>query len=126
MGVYTDYPVVSGAVGLNPRLALQVLGGNTMSPTATTLFAGPLTYDHWYELLVHVVWHPSLGLVEWFRDGQLAASTTSFPTLYQNPDGTLDRPAFGLYNYRLHDPVHTSEVDFDVAAVGPTRASVGG
>jgi hypothetical protein len=125
MGVYTDYPVVSGAVGQNPQLVLRLMGGDTMSPTTKTLSAGPLAYDHWYEFLVHVVWHPSLGSVEWFRDGQLAAST-SFPTLYHNPDGTLDHPAFGLYNYRLHDPVHTSEVDFDLAAVGATRASVGG
>jgi hypothetical protein len=126
MGVYTDYPVISGAVGNNPQLALRVMGGNTMSPTGTTLSAGPLAYDHWYDFLVHIVWSPSQGSVEWYRDGLLTASTPSFPTLYQNPDGTVDHPAFGLYNYRLHDPVHTSEIDFDLAAVGPTRASVGG
>jgi hypothetical protein len=127
MGVYTDYPVVSGAVGTNPQLVLRLMGGNTMSPTTKTLSAGSLAYDHWYEFLIHFVWssNPSAGLVEWFSDSQLVAST-SFPTLYQNPDGTFDHPGFGLYNYRLHDPMHTSEIDFDLAAVGPTRTSVGG
>ena len=62
--------------------------------------------------------------------GTLSPFTSSyvsgvFPTLYHL--GTyIDKPGFGIYNYRLHDPGHTSQIYFDLVSIGPTRASVGG
>lgn len=127
VGVYTDFPVVAGAAGQNPRLALRLGGGSCTAPTYATfaLPAGSLMFDHWYTLLIHIVWSQTGGRADWFVDGTSEGST-SFPTLYTNPDGTADQPAFGLYNYRLDDPVHVSGVDFDNVMVGPTQASVSG
>ena len=86
-----------------------------------------MLYDYWYELIYHFVWHndAGIGLVEWWVDGELIVSKP-FPTLFANADGTHSYNTFGLYNYRWHDPNHTSRVDFDLVAIGPTRASVGG
>jgi hypothetical protein len=129
LGVYTDYPTVSGAVGANPRLAFRPAGGSCTSPTYQTfeLPSNSLRWDHWYTLLFHIVWSndSNVGLVEWYVDATKITGEY-FPTLYKNSDGTLDKPSFGIYNYRFDDPVHISGVDFDNVAIGPTQASVGG
>jgi hypothetical protein len=128
MGVYTDYPLLSGFAGENPRLALRLAGGNTSSPTyqSIELPSNSLRYDHWYDILFHFVWHTdaSVGYVQWWVDGTSWADQ-HFPTLYQNPDGTQSYNLFGLYNYRWSAPWN-SRVDFDNAAFGPSLASVGG
>lgn len=129
LGVYTDYPVVSGDVGKNPRLALRLVGGLSSSPQSESheLPLGSLRYDHWYDIVFRIVWGTDTdgtGWIAWWVDGTRWLSK-SFPMLQRNPDGTVDRPAFGLYNYRLHDPTHTSEVRFGSVLIGPSAASVG-
>jgi hypothetical protein len=126
-GIYTDYPVVSGAVGQNPHFALRLAGGDSANPTYQTVeLPARISYDHWYDITFHFVWHTSssIGLAEWYLDGQQMLSE-HFPTLYHNPDGTQSYNAFGVYNYHLAAP-WDSRVDFDDIAIGPTRTSVGG
>jgi hypothetical protein len=128
LGIFTDYPTVSGAVGQNPRLALRLAGGKSASPTyrAIELPSNSLQYDHWYDLVFHFVWHTdsNIGYVQWWVDGNKWADL-HFPTLFVNPDGTQSYNLYGLYNYHLAAP-WTSEVDYDSAAIGPSLSSVGG
>jgi hypothetical protein len=129
MGVYTDYPVVAGQVGTSPRLALRLAGGLSSSPTYESheLPLGSLRYDHWYDIVFRIVWgtdKDGTGRIGWWVDGTQRLSK-SFPILQRNPDGTVDHPGFGIYNYRLHDPSHTSEVHFDSVLIGPSAESVG-
>jgi hypothetical protein len=128
MGIYTDYPVVSGSVGQNPRLMLRLAGGSSSSPSYQTieLPSNSLRYDHWYDLVFHFVWHTDsrIGYAQWWVDGTKWADL-HFPTLFANPDGTSSYNIFGLYNYHLAAP-WTSEVDYDTVALGPSLTSVGG
>jgi chitodextrinase len=129
LGVYTDYPAVAGQVGSNPRLALRVAGGLSSSVTyeSYTLPANSLQYDHWYDIVFRIVWgtdQDGTGRIGWWVDGTQIVNN-SFPMLQRNPDGTVDHPSFGIYNYRMHDPSHTSEVHFDSVLIGPSAASVG-
>jgi hypothetical protein len=128
LGIYTDYPVVSGSVGQNPRLVLRLAGGNSSSPTyqSIELPSNSLLYDHWYDLVFHFVWHTNsqIGYAQWWVDGTKWADL-HFPTLFANPDGTQSYNLYGLYNYHLSAP-WTSEVDFDNAAFGPSLAAIGG
>jgi hypothetical protein len=49
------------------------------------------------------------------------------PFAHDGLDTRLAGPqALDSHNYRYRDPVHTSQIDFDLVAIGPTRASVGG
>jgi hypothetical protein len=104
------------------------MGGNATSPQTYSVNLPPksLRYNHWYDILFHLIWSPDphVGLAEWWVDGAQKASV-AFPTLYTLPDGSHSYNSFGLYNYRLHGPWR-SEVRFDDVAVGPDRASVGG
>lgn len=127
MGVYTDYPVVSGGVGQNPHLVLRLAGGQSAAPTYESVELPALvSYDHWYDISFHFVWstNPAVGLAEWYVDGTQVLSE-HFPTLYTRPDGSQGYNEFGVYNYHLAFPLD-STVDFDHIAIGPTRASVGG
>ena len=130
LGIYTDYPTVSGKVGINPRLVLRLAGGNSSSPTydstSCALPSNSLKYDHWYRLLFHYIWSPdsSVGLVQWWVDGVQVCSL-HFPTVFRNPDGTLSTSSFGLYNYHYAAPWN-SRVDVDNVAVGPSLTSVNG
>ena len=130
LGVYTDYPTVSGQVGVNPRFVLRLAGGNSASPTyngtSCALPSNSLKYDHWYRLVFHLVWSAdsSVGLVQWWVDGAQICSL-HFPTLFRNPDGTTSTNAFGLYNYHYAAPWN-SRVDVDDVAIGPSLSSVGG
>jgi len=130
LGIFTDYPVVSGAIGQNPHLVLRLAGGSSASPiydsSSCSMPTNSFRYDHWYDALFHFVWHTnaSNGLAEWWLDGQQVCSL-HFPTLFNNPDGTQSYNTFGLYNYHLATP-WSSEVDFDQVALGPDRGSVGG
>jgi polysaccharide lyase-like protein len=126
LGIYTDYPVVSGAVGMHPRLVLRMAGGRATDPTYQNLFApGLVRYDQWYGLTFHFIWSTkaTVGAVQWLVDGQRVASE-HFATLYTNPDGNASYNSFGVYNYHLACPWQ-STVEFEDLAIGPTFASVG-
>jgi hypothetical protein len=127
LGVYTDYPVVTGQVGRNPHLVLRLAGGQSSAPFYKDVSVpNGLLYDHWYSLTFHFVWSPdpSVGYVEWFLDGR-RVSQEHFATLFTNTDGTHSYNTFGVYNYHLSAP-WTSIVDFNRIAIGGSRASVGG
>jgi hypothetical protein len=128
MGINTDYPVVTCGVGQNPRLAFRLSGGDSTNPTYKWVDLPPnsLMRDHWYDILFHINWSPdpNVGHVQWFVDGTKWIDQ-SFPTLYHNPDGTVDRPGYGLYDYHLAT-CSNERVDFDNAVIGPSLSSVGG
>jgi hypothetical protein len=122
--------------GVDCRLILVRRAG-TLAPTspyrpaideAEDVFApGSLRYDHWYESLVRIKWYPdNRGSISWYVDGQLAYENLSTPTLLQDSTGNIDLPAYDCSNYRRNDVTRESLVDFDLAAIGPSRASVGG
>jgi hypothetical protein len=128
VGVYSDYPQVSGEAGKNPRLVLRLGGGSSTSPSyeAIELPSNSLVRDHWYDMVFHFVWHTnsSIGLAEWWLDGDQIVSW-HFPTLFTNPDGTSSYNTCDLMNYHWAAP-WTSEIDFDQVVIGPSRSSVGG
>ena len=127
--------------GSGARLLIRPAGGSATSPTYKWSYSAPgsLQTNHWYDLVIHVVWSPSVstGRIEYWIDGQPFTATgsegpsgtpwqnpVSFPTLFSFSDGTVDQPAYGVYNYH---PYVTWEydVDFDELSVGPSAASVG-
>jgi hypothetical protein len=124
--VFTDYPVAA-TPGLNPRLALRVYGGPVAANPVPVQVILPdvILYDHRYDYLTRIVWGTTAttGRFEWWLDG-VQRYAASVPTLYKHTDGTLDRPTFGLYNYRLKAP-WVATTWFSGVAIGPTRASVG-
>jgi hypothetical protein len=127
MGIYTNFPAISGKIGQNPHLVLRLAGGNAAAPTYQSIRLGaPVRYDHWYDISFHFVWsvRPGTGLAEWYVDGRRIVSE-HFPTLYTNRDGTHSYNEFGIFNYHWASP-WSSTVDFDQTAIGPTRESVGG
>jgi hypothetical protein len=86
-----------------------------------------LLYDHWYDSLLRIKWYPdSRGSISWYVDGVLKYQNLSTPTLLQSSTGSVDHPAFDISNYRRNDVTTESWTDFDLAAIGPSRASVGG
>jgi hypothetical protein len=117
--------------GLNPRLALQVCGGDlataSMSSCGTyQLASGSLLFDHWYDIVLRFVYSPdaTVGRVQWWVDGALVANLTR-PTVYRRPDGTLSYGSVGgFYNYRYWAN-YMSDSDFDEWEWGPSAASVG-
>jgi hypothetical protein len=124
-GSNTSQPATSA------QLVLALRGGSPLSgscPNASNDFRvplnAPLQYDHWYDIVVHFVWKPSGGSVQWYVDGQLAYQNTNFPTLLTS-GGQVDQPGFGVYNYRQRLFQGASEVDFDQTLIGPTASSVG-
>jgi hypothetical protein len=113
------------------QLVLALRGGSPTSgtcPNASTEIRvpdpAPLLYDHWYDIVVHFVWKPAGGSVEWYVDGQRIYQNASFPTLLTS-NGQVDQPGFGVYNYRMDAFAGSSEVDFDQTLIGPSASSVG-
>jgi hypothetical protein len=117
---------------------LRPAGGDSTRPLYQHYYtpAGSVQFDHWYDLIVHIVWDTKAlgaggtGSIECWLDGQPFpapgwANPHPFPTLMHNPDGTHSTHTHGLYNYRKHDALHTSRVDFDDWYVGPSAPSVG-
>jgi hypothetical protein len=122
--VVTDFTEPPLPVGQNPRLRMTLAAGNPSNPTYTYRDLGALRVNRPYDALWRFRWSTAAdGIAEMWMDGAPVYSLT-LPTLYAL-NGTPDAVGFGLYNYRLHDPLHTSRVRFSLAAVGPTRASVG-
>jgi hypothetical protein len=111
-----------------PYLALRILGGRDTCPLANGTWIYDwrhrLRYNHWYDMLFHVVWSPKprTGFVQWWRDGRRMVSR-HIADLWQRPDGSTDHVAFELNNYRLHAN-WSSTIYYGETMIGPTRSSV--
>jgi hypothetical protein len=114
-----------------PYLGLRVDGGLDSCPfddgsdVWTYDSANPLQYNHWYDIVFHIIWSPSstTGLFEWWKDGQQMMSR-HMGTLWLRPDGSTDHVSLMLNNYRLQASWN-STVYYSKTLVGPTQASVG-
>src|SRR5579859_302235 len=76
-GVSTTAKLPSGKIG--EELFMVVRGGDDRhsEQLESEVYAdSPLLYDHWYDMLVHVIWshQAQRGLVEWWLDGKLVTS----------------------------------------------------
>lgn len=123
-GVNTHAKLSDGTYA--PELFMRVWGGDDTKPGNPTIVYpdAALRYDHWYDMLVHVVWshESSKGLVEWWLDGNLLFSQHT-ADVWQRPDGTTDHLNFEFSNYRKHSQME-SAVFFSQVKIGPTKASV--
>jgi Polysaccharide lyase len=121
-------PAWCATPGTNPRLFLQVPGGPTSCGTACQkrFFPFPknsLLVDHWYDMVLHMVWSPTVGYVQWWVDGQKMVDVAT-PTEYVRSDGTWSYgDSLGLYNYR-HWAAWASSVDGEQFIWGPTASSI--
>lgn len=94
IGVATDYPVVMGQAGKNPRWMFRPTGPNGDRYT----FGPPVEAGRAYRLRVDILWSTGSGRFRVWLDDTLACDQ-SLATLYSG-----DAPSFGLYNYRLASP----------------------
>ena len=96
----------------------------------------PLLYDHWYDIVLHVVWDHtgSSGYVEGWVDGRQILPGVGWParfaTLwrYDAAEGGGYGPVWNQIGHYRRSPI-SPYVDthyIDSYRVGPTRASVGG
>jgi hypothetical protein len=121
-------PAFCGTPGSNSRLFLQVPGGHTSCGAACVkrffpFASNSLLIDHWYDMVLHVVWSPVNGYVQWWVDGQKMVDAST-PTEYVRSDGTWSYAAsLGLYNYRLWAD-WPSSVDGEDFIWGPTASSI--
>jgi hypothetical protein len=128
LDVKADDPVVSGAIGKNNvRMALRIMGGDDCSPNMVWVDGPPLQWDHWYEMLLHIKWDPTGGIVEWYLDNISAPyySNLKIPTLFTRPKGYLS-PSYTtltLCNYRMHAPWNSTTY-VGPLVVGSSRSSV--
>lgn len=128
LSVKTNDPPQTGIVGAkNVRIALRVMGGNDCSPNIVWVDGPPLQWDHWYEMLLHVKWHPNRGTVEWYLDNFKTPyySNRKIPTLFTRPPGYVS-PSYTTLtvpNYRLHAPWN-STIYLGPLVVGSTKSSV--
>ena len=109
----------------NTQLFMVIRGGDDRVPAEKRVYVGDdLRYDHWYDMLVHVVWsHDSQkGLVEWWLDGRLLFSD-HIADLWQRPDGKTDHVNFEFSNYRIHSE-WPSSIYYSKVKLGLTRESV--
>jgi len=126
--VKTDDPVQNGGVGMkNVRLAMRILGGNDCAPNIVWVDGPPLQLDHWYEMLLHIKWDPTHGIVEWYLDNFKVPyySNRKIPTLFTRPRGYVS-PSYTTLtvpNYRLHAPWN-STIYIGPLVVGSTKSSV--
>jgi hypothetical protein len=102
----------------------RLVGGDAMNPSFLYLNGPAMSYDHWYDVLVHIKWSPdpSIGYAEWFVDGQ-RVSGALFPTLYRMPDGRISGVLFQGGHYR-GTVSWTDTLYIDGVKVGPTQSSV--
>ena len=121
-------PAWCGTPGTSPRLFLQVPGGKTSCGTNCVKRFYPfannsLLVDHWYDFVLHIVWSPTVGHVQWWVDGQKMLDVST-PTEYVRSDGTWSyADSLGLYNYR-HWASWSSSVDGEDFIWGPTASSI--
>lgn len=115
--------VSAGVGGADPKLYVQISGGNVSGHSYTTITdSETLLNSTWYDFLWEIKFHPSAGYFRlWMNNRQVVNETRG--TLLTNGT-TVDYNGFGLYLYRL--PVATdADVQFRKCAIGPTRASIG-
>jgi hypothetical protein len=127
-----EYPelalYVTNYHGRVPHLMYRIRGGvdgaHNFAGTDVSV-ADPLRLDHWYDILLHVVWSPDpkTGRFEWWLDGRRIASIHR-PTLWQRPDGGTDHVELELNNYRAAASWDAT-VYYGRIAVGSSRAAVG-
>jgi chitodextrinase len=129
-----EYPelglLVTNYSGDVPHLLYRVRGGQdcnscNMSVGTDVRDASPLLLNHWYDVVLHVVWSPdpTVGQFEWWLDGRLVGSIHR-GTLWQRPDGTYDHANFEFNNYRQHSSWNAT-VYYGKVSIGSTEASVG-
>jgi hypothetical protein len=119
-------PMYCTTAGTVPAFFLQIPGGvNYPAVYRHVLPAGSLQLDHWYDMILHVVWDGAPnGHVQWWIDGALEVDLQT-PTFYTRTDGTYSyMTSIGFYQYRLWAD-WPSTIDYDELVVGPTPASVG-
>ncbi len=119
-------------------LMLRWVGGPKDASTWIWVYdAKPLLYDHWYDMVVHVLWSsdPTKGFVEWWADGRKVFPPRNgrdvygkpipsrFPTLW-SVDGTSRIPWLEWGHYRGKDVDWIDTTYGDDFRIGPTRASV--
>jgi Polysaccharide lyase len=123
-GVNTEARLPNGKVAA--AFFMRIWGGDDTAPgKPTTVYTGEaLRYDHWYDLLAHVIWSTDAktGLVAWWVDGK-PIYEAHHATLWTRPDGTRDHVNFEYSNYRRHDTT-TSTVYFGRAKLGSSRRAV--
>jgi len=123
-GVNTAAKLPDGKVAT--AFFMRVWGGDDTKPgTPTIVYTGEaLRYDHWYDVLVRVVWSTDAktGFVAWWMDGKKIYEAPH-PTLWTRPDGTKDHVNFEFSNYRKHDTT-TSTVYFGRVKLGSSRRAV--
>jgi hypothetical protein len=123
----SDSPEI-GAIGTNNvRMALRIMGGNDCAPNIVWVDGPPLQWDHWYEILLHIKWSPSSGIVEWYLDNSSSPyySNLKIPTLYARPSGYVS-PSYTtltLPSYRLHAS-WSSTIYIGPLVVGSSERSV--
>jgi Polysaccharide lyase len=120
-------PAFCTTPGTNPRLFLQVPGGPTSNPESAKRFfpfaPNSLLVNHWYDMVLHIVWSPTNGYIQWWVDGQKMVDVNT-PTEYVRSDGTWSyAESLGIYNYRLWAN-WSSSVDGENVIWGPTADSI--
>ena len=109
-----------------PELFMDIRGGDDkhQGPDTKVYAGAPLLYDHWYDMLIHLIWShdQKKGLVEWWLDGNSLYSQ-HVANLWQRPDGTIDHVNFEFSNYRVHANWN-STVYFSKVKIGPRRDDV--
>jgi hypothetical protein len=106
------------------RMKMRIFGGDDTAPVASFVDAGVIQRDHWYNIVLHVVWQPdSRALTELWVDGRLLYSGHA-PNLYKRPDGSISHVNLELSNYRYHVP-WSSTIYFDEVRTGSTADAVG-
>jgi hypothetical protein len=125
----------TGATGSDPNtLSFVPIGGDASSQTWTWLYQTngtgsriPLKYNHWYDILVHLVFGTTsqAGLAEWWVDGVLQSSV-QVPTISYCANGAVPGVSHEVGLYRGPSETYTDTVYVDGVVDGPTRASVGG
>jgi hypothetical protein len=124
----------TGAAGRDPNVLTFVpTGGTATNQTFTNLYQRnrtrsriPLRYNHWYDILVHLVFGstPQTGLAQWWVDGVLQDSV-HVPTITSVADGSTPGVSHQVGLYRGPSETYVDTVYIDAVADGPTRASVG-
>jgi hypothetical protein len=107
------------------QLFMVIRGGDDRTDAEKRVYVREtLRLDHWYDMLVHVVWshNAQRGMVEWWLDGRLLFSD-HIADLWQRPDGRIDHVNFEFSNYRIHTE-WPSSVYYSKVKLGLTRESV--
>ena len=122
-GVDTRSKLPGGRQG--EQLFMVIRGGDDRHSDELESWVYPdsaLRYDHWYDMLVHIIWSDQRGAVEWWLDGRLICSQQT-ATLWRRPNGATDHVNFEFSNYRVH-AAWSSTVYFSKVKIGSSREAV--